>query len=61
MEVDKGDPADPVLKLLPNSKSLMTLLTLTFLEFETGTYAPNYQGGLLLSKSEVSYLGDAVG
>ena len=61
MEVDKGDPSDPVLKILPNSKSLMTLMTVTFLEFETGTYAPDYQGGLLLSKSEVSYLGDAVG
>jgi len=61
MEVDKGDPADPVLKILPNSKSLMTLLTITFLEFETGTYAPDFQGGLLLSKSEVSYLGDAAG
>jgi hypothetical protein len=61
MEVDKGDPSDPVLKILPNSKSLMTLLTLTFLEFETGTYAPDYNGGVLLSKSEVSFLGDAAG
>jgi len=57
MEVDKGDPSDPVLKILPNSKSLMTLLTLTFLEFETGTYAPIMNK--LLSKSEVSALGDA--
>jgi hypothetical protein len=55
MEVDKGDPSDPVLKILPNSKSLMTLLTLTFLEFETGTYAPIRDQ--LLSKSEVSALG----
>ena len=57
MEVDKGDPSDPVLKILPNSKSLMTLLTLTFLEFETGTYAPIMNK--LLSKSEVSALGEA--
>jgi hypothetical protein len=31
------------------------------MEFETGTYAPNYEGGLLLSKSEISYLGDSIG
>jgi hypothetical protein len=57
MEVDKGDPSDPVLKILPNSKSLITLLTITFLEFETGTYAPIMNK--LLSKSEVSALGES--
>lgn len=61
MEVDKGDPSDPVLKILPNSKALVTLMSITFMEFETGTYAPNYEGGLLLSKSEISYLGDSIG
>ena len=61
MEVDKGDPSDPVLKVLPNTRAVATLLTVTFAEFETGTFAPNYQGGKLLSKSEVSFLGDAVG
>lgn len=61
MEVDKGDPSDPVLKVLPNTRALTTLLTVSFTEFETGTYAPNYQSGKLLSKSEISYLGDAIG
>jgi hypothetical protein len=61
MEVDKGDPSDPVLKVLPNTRAVATLLTVSFAEFETGTFAPNYQNGRLLSKSEVSFLGDAVG
>ena len=61
MEVDKGDPADPVLKVLPNTRSATTLMTISFAEFETGTFAPNYSGGVLLSKSEVSELGDQLG
>ena len=61
MEVDKGDPADPVLKVLPNTRAHTTMLTVSFAEFETGTYAPRYQGGRLLSKSEVSFLGDSIG
>jgi hypothetical protein len=54
MEVDRGDPNDPVLKILPNGRPLTSLMTVTFVEFETGTYAPS-RG--LLSKSEVSALG----
>lgn len=61
MEVDKGDPSDPVLKVLPNTRAATTLMTISFAEFETGTYAPNFNGGTLLSKSEVSALGDSVG
>jgi len=61
MQVDKGDPADPVLKVFKNARAVITLLTINFTEFETGTFAPSYQNGVLLSKSEVSFLGDAVG
>ena len=61
IQVEKGDPADPVLKVLPNTRAAVTMLTLSFSEFETGTYAPNYNGGSLLSKSEVSALGEEVG
>ena len=52
MQVDKGDPSDPVIKVLPNTKSLTTLMTITFIEFETGTYDPD--SGSLLSKSEIA-------
>jgi hypothetical protein len=52
MSVDKGDPSDPVLKVLPNTKSLTTLMSITFIEFETGTYDPN--DGVLKSKSEIA-------
>jgi len=61
MQVDKGDPADPVLKVFRNARAVITLLTVSFTEFETGTFAPNYNGGVLLSKSEVSALGDQIG
>lgn len=52
MQVDKGDPSDPVIKVLDNTKSLTTLMTITFIEFETGTYDP--ETGRLLSKSEIA-------
>jgi hypothetical protein len=61
LQVDKGDPADPVLKVFKNARAVITLLTVTFTEFETGTFAPAFQDGVLLSKSEVSALGAAVG
>jgi len=37
---------------LPNTKSLTTLMTITFIEFETGTYDPDSDS--LLSKSEIA-------
>jgi hypothetical protein len=52
MEVDKGDPSDPVLKVLPNTRALTTLLQLTFIEFETGTH--DLLNNVLLSKSEIA-------
>lgn len=54
--VEKGDPNDPVLKVMPDGQSLITNLTLSFVEFETGTFAP--QQNKLFSKSEVSAYGD---
>jgi len=51
MSVERGDPSDPVLKSLPNGAPAITLLTIGFTEFETGTV----QNGVLKSKSEISY------
>ena len=53
MVVKKNDDSDPVLRLLPNNLSNVTLLGLVFVEFETGSY--DYNRNQLLSKSEVSY------
>lgn len=57
MSMEKGDPNDPVVKILQNTRAAATMMTLTFTEFETGTFAP---GRGLLSKSEVSALGDSL-
>lgn len=51
LSVERGDPSDPVLKSLPNGAPAITLLTVGFTEFETGTF----QNGVLKSKSEISY------
>jgi hypothetical protein len=48
--VKKNDKADPVVRLLPNGYSNITLLGLVFEEFETGSF----DGTRILSKSEVS-------
>lgn len=48
--VKKNDKADPVVRLLPNGLSNITLLGLVFEEFETGSF----DGTRILSKSEVS-------
>jgi hypothetical protein len=53
MVVKKNDDSDPVIRLLPNGLSNVTLLGLVFVEFETGSY--DYDRNQLLSKSEVSY------
>lgn len=53
MVVKKNDDSDPVLRLLPNGLSNVTLLGLVFVEFETGSY--DYDRNRLLSKSEVSF------
>ena len=53
MVVKKNDDSDPVLRLLPNGFSNVTLLGLIFVEFETGSY--DYDRNRLLSKSEVSF------
>jgi hypothetical protein len=53
MVVKKNDDSDPVLRLLPNNLSNVTLLGLVFVEFETGSYDPIRNS--LLSKSEVSF------
>lgn len=53
MSVERGDPSDPVLKSLPNGAPAITLLTVGFTEFETGTV----QDGILKSKSEISVTG----
>ena len=53
MVVKKNDDSDPVLRLLPNGLSNVTLLGLVFVEFETGSY--DYDRNQLLSKSEVSF------
>lgn len=57
--VKKNDKADPVIRYLPNGNSNITLMSLIFVEFETGTYDPTV--GRLLSKSEIStkYFGAA--
>lgn len=54
MVVKYSDASDPIVRTLPNGRSSITLLGLTFREFETGTYKP-VQGGIgqLLSKSEI--------
>lgn len=51
--VKKNDRADPIVRILPNGYSNITLLGLVFEEFETGSYDP--VRGRLLSKSEVSW------
>jgi hypothetical protein len=53
MVVKKNDDSDPVLRLLPNGFSNVTLLGLVFVEFETGSY--DFNRNELLSKSEVSF------
>jgi hypothetical protein len=57
MTVKYSDAADSVVRTLPNGRSNLTLLGLTFREFETGTYNPNISGdggqGGLQSKSEI--------
>jgi len=53
MVVKKNDDSDPVIRLLPNGLSNVTLLGLVFVEFETGSY--DYDRNQILSKSEVSY------
>jgi hypothetical protein len=58
MQVEKGDPSDPVVKVLSDGRAVATMLTLTFTEFETGTFVPSQNS--LLSKSEVSYFGDSL-
>ena len=52
LSVEKGDPNDPVLKFFPDTNSFITLLTLQFTEFETGTYSS--RDNKLKSKSEIS-------
>lgn len=54
--VKKNDKADPVIRLLPNGYSNITLLSLAFEEFETGTWDPFYGdgAGAIRSKSEIS-------
>jgi len=51
--VKKNDRVDPIVRFLPNGASSYTLMSLVFVEFETGTFVPaaNY----IWSKSEVSY------
>lgn len=51
MQVEKGDPSDPVLKFFPDTNSFITILTIQFLEFETGT---RNNSNVLKSKSEIS-------
>lgn len=50
--VKKNDKSDPIIRYLPNGNSNITLMSLVFVEFETGTYDPTV--GRLLSKSEIS-------
>lgn len=50
--VEKNDSADSVVRTLPNGDSVFTLLRLSFMEFETGTYDP--ETNTLKSKSEIS-------
>lgn len=51
--VKKNDKADPIVRILPNGYSNITLLGLVFEEFETGSY--DAQKGEIFSKSEISY------
>lgn len=51
--VKKNDRADPIVRILPNGYSNITLLGLVFEEFETGSF--DSLEGRLFSKSEVSY------
>lgn len=50
--VRKNDDIDTVVRYLPNKTSSVTLLSLLFTEFETGSYFPDKNQ--LLSKSEIS-------
>lgn len=50
--VKRNDPIDPVVRFLPTGQSNVTLLSLVFQEFETGTYDPNVNA--TLSKSEIA-------
>ena len=57
MVVKYSDASDPVVRVSTTGKPNITLLSVTFREFETGTYDPNVstntgQGGLV-SKSEI--------
>lgn len=53
VSVKKNDKADPVVRILPNGYSNITLLGLVFEEFETGSYDAVEQD--VFSKSEISY------
>lgn len=59
VSVQKNDNSDPVIRYLPNLESSVTLLSLLFTEFETGTYVP--ESNQLKSKSEISvdYFGES--
>lgn len=50
--VRKNDKNDPIIRILPNGYSNFTMMSLTFEEFETGTFDPIAQE--ILSKSEIS-------
>ena len=52
VSVKKNDDADPIIRYLPNGASSVTLLSLVFTEFETGTYVP--EANAVWSKSEIS-------
>jgi hypothetical protein len=51
--VKKNDRVDPIVRFLPNGASSYTLMSLVFVEFETGTFVPS--ANYIWSKSEVSY------
>lgn len=50
--VKKNDRMDPVIRMLPSGHSNVTLLSIAFEEFETGTWDPEEES--ILSKSEIS-------
>lgn len=50
--VKKNDRADPIVRMLPSGHSNITLLSIAFEEFETGTWDP--EENAILSKSEIS-------
>lgn len=50
--VKKNDKTDPIVRYLPNGNSNITMVALSFAEFETGTYDPPTNA--VLSKSEIS-------